>query len=120
MKTWEKLRGLMGLCVRARQVSFGEDGCLKAVRSGQCALLLVDAGASEATQNRYRDVCAYRGVPMALAPEGLLGAATGRPGVAMAVKVGPLAEQMIQLLPESGRETRPEKTANNGGGASVE
>lgn len=120
METWDRLRGLMGLCARARQAAFGEDGCLKAVRSGQCALLLVDAGASEKTRGKYRGVCAGAGVPMALVPEGILNAATGRSGVAMAVKIGTLAEQMIQLLPESGREARPEKTANNGGGASVE
>ena len=37
-----KLRGLMGLCVRARQATFGEDGCLKSIRGGGCAVLLLD------------------------------------------------------------------------------
>ena len=41
-----KLRGLMGLCVRARQATFGEDGCLKSIRGGGCAVLLLDSGAS--------------------------------------------------------------------------
>ena len=43
-----KLRGLMGLCVRARQATFGEDGCLKSIRGGGCAVLLLDSGASGA------------------------------------------------------------------------
>ena len=38
-----KLRGLMGLCVRARQATFGEDGCLKSIRGGGCAVLLLDS-----------------------------------------------------------------------------
>ena len=31
----KRLRGLMGLCVRAGQGIFGEDSCLKALRSGR-------------------------------------------------------------------------------------
>ena len=37
------LKGLMGLCVRARQAVFGQDGCLSALRSGKADLLLLDA-----------------------------------------------------------------------------
>ncbi len=117
---WYKLHGLMGLCTRSKQATFGAVACMQAVRGGQCALLLVDEGASEATLGKYRDVCAYRGVPMAVIPEGLLHSATGKPGVAMAAKAGTLAERMIKLLTDSDRETRSEETANNGGGASVE
>lgn len=79
-----KLRGLMGLCVRARQATFGEDGCLKSIRGGGCAVLLLDSGASKATQDKYRGVCDNAGVQMALLPRGLLQDATGRSGVAMA------------------------------------
>ena len=67
-----KLRGLMGLCVRARQATFGEDGCLKSIRGGGCAVLLLDSGASKATQDKYRGVCDNAGVQMALLPRGLL------------------------------------------------
>lgn len=59
-----KLRGLMGLCVRARQATFGEDGCLKSIRGGGCAVLLLDSGASKATQDKYRGVCDNAGVQM--------------------------------------------------------
>ena len=89
-----KLRGLMGLCVRARQATFGEDGCLKSIRGGGCAVLLLDSGASKATQDKYRGVCDNAGVQMALLPRGLLQDATGRSGVAMAVAPGGLAEQI--------------------------
>ena len=94
-----KLRGLMGLCVRARQATFGEDGCLKSIRGGGCAVLLLDSGASKATQD-----------------------ATGRSGVAMAVAPGGLAEQIRQNLPVEGKEEHGQqmKSENHGGGASVE
>ena len=99
-----KLRGLMGLCVRARQATFGEDGCLKSIRGGGCAVLLLDSGASKATQDKYRGVCDNAGVQMALLPRGLLQDATGRSGVAMAVAPGGLAEQIRQNLPVEGKE----------------
>ena len=35
-----RLRGLIGLTVRARQAVFGEDGCLKTIRAGNCGVLL--------------------------------------------------------------------------------
>ena len=116
----KKLRGLIGLCTRAGLGVFGEDGCLKAVRSGQCAVLLVDAGASEATREKYRGVCARAGVPMALLPEGLPGDAAGRPGVAMAVRPGGLANQLKSILPGEGNHRQPQEADLISGGASVE
>ncbi len=94
-----KLRGLMGLCVRARQSTFGEDGCLKQIRGRQCGVLLLDSGASAATKDKYKGACEHAGVPLMLLPEGLLHEATNRPGVAMAVTKGGLAKQIMNLLP---------------------
>ena len=111
----KRVRGLMGLCVRARQAVFGEDGCLKAVRGGICALLLLDAEASRATREKYQGSCAHHGVPLRMLPAGLLADATGRPGVAMAVQRGGLAQQLLASLPGEGNDT--EKIS---GGASVE
>ena len=114
-----RLRGLMGLCVRARQAVFGEDGCLKAIRQGQCGVLLLDGGASRATRDKYHSACMHAGVPLGVLPEGLLFEATGRPGVAMAVSPGGLAEQIRRILPATSPD-QPMKSANNCGGASVE
>lgn len=115
-----RLRGMMGLCVRARQAVFGEDGCMKAIRTGSCRLLLLDAGASEATRKRYRSACEGAGVPLGEIPENLLLEATSRPGVAMAVTQEGMARQMMKLLGPQGPEAQPMKSANNCGGASVE
>jgi len=114
--TYNRLRGLMGLCVRARQAVFGEDGCLKTIRAGNCGVILVDEGASQATKDKYRGACQSAGVTVAWLPEGLLHEATGRPGVAMAVLKGGLAQQLKGLLDEN---TASEE-ANHSGGASVE
>ena len=111
----DRLRGLMGLCVRARQAVFGEDGCLKSIRSGGCGVLLLDGGASPATTEKYQGACAHAGVPLRILPEDLLEEATGRPGMAMAVNRGGLAEQMLKLLP--GEKEEPEEKNATGSGA---
>lgn len=116
----KKLQGLLGLCVRARQATFGEDGCLKTVRNGTCEVLLVDSGASRATREKYAGACAHAGVPVRVLREGLLEEATGRPGMAMAVRPGGLAQQILTILPDESPEIQPMKSANNCGGASVE
>lgn len=114
------LMGAMGLCVRARAAAFGEDGCLKAVRGGKCGVLLLDEGASRATADKYRGACAHAGVPMGMLKEGLLLQATGRPGMAMAVNKGGLADKIVSLLSATVPEAQPMKSANICGGASVE
>ena len=123
-----KLRGLMGLCVRARQATFGEDGCLKSIRGGGCAVLLLDRlyrlypDGGRALEAVAAVACDDAGVQMALLPRGLLQDATGRSGVAMAVAPGGLAEQIRQNLPVEGKEEHGQqmKSENHGGGASVE
>lgn len=112
----QKLRGLMGLTVRARQAVFGEDGCLKTIRAGNCGVLLVDGGASPATKKKYHDACSHAGAAMKIIPEGMLLEATSRPGMAMAVVRGGLAQQITGLLDAAD----PIQSANNCGGASVE
>ena len=115
-----KLRGLMGLCVRARQATFGMDGCLAAVRGGKTSVLLVDADASPGTWDKYRAACAHYGVRLLRVPGGLLQQATGRPGVAMAISPGGLADQMCSLLEDETFGQQQIKTEIHCGGASVE
>ena len=108
-----KLRGLMGLCLRARQAVFGEDGCMKTIRAGNCGALLLDGGASKATQDKYRGVCSNANTPLVELPEGLLHEATGKPGMAMAILKGGFANQIQQMMNAT-------NTVNHSGGASVE
>ncbi len=98
-----KLRGLMGLCVRAGQAVFGEDGCVKTLRSGECGALLLDGGISPAALEKYRKLCERQGAVLLLLPEDLLEEATGRPGRAMAVRKGSFAEQMVRCAQAGGK-----------------
>ena len=96
----KRLRGLMGLCVRAGQAVFGEDSCRKAVSAGQCGILLADADMSENTRKRYEGACRESGTEMRTLPAGLLEEATGKPGMAMAVRKGSFADQISRCLKE--------------------
>ncbi len=93
-----RMKGLMGLCVRAGQAVFGEDGCRKALLNGKCGILLADGDISENSRKRYEEICRRTGTRMELLPSGMLEEATGRPGAAMAVKTGSFSEQMISCL----------------------
>ncbi len=99
--------GLLGLACRAGQITLGADMALQDIRGGKAALVLLDAGASEATQKKLKDGCAYRSVPFYVLPEGEISRACGRDGrIAAAVKKGKLAERMKELL---STEESPEK-----------
>ncbi len=93
-----RLKGLMGLCVRARQAVFGEDACRKAITTGQCGILLADGDMSPNTRKRYEDACSRVNAEMRMLPAGLLAEATGKPGAAMAVLKGSFAEQISRCM----------------------
>ena len=98
---------------------------MKTIRAGNCGVLLLDSGASKATQEKYRGVCENAKCPLELLPEGLLHEATGKPGVAMAVLKGGLANQIRQQLSGPADTTGVRKMKHNelpihSGGASVE
>ena len=89
---------MLGLAMRAGQLSFGEDGVRKAIASGAATLVLLDAGASDNTKKRMRDSCAYYGVPLMETAAGRLGEAVGRPGrMSAAVARGPLCDKLAAL-----------------------
>ncbi len=95
----KKLSGLIGLCMRARQLTLGTDMALRTVREGRAALLLMDAGASANLRKKLKDASAFHHVPLGELPEGLLDRAAGQEGkMAAAVLRGTLAEQVKQAL----------------------
>ena len=116
-----RLRGLLGLSVRAGTATFGMDGCLKSVRGGTCRLLLVDAAASPATLNKYLDACRSHGTELRIVPENLIGDATGHSGVAVALAQSGLTEQIIALPGlKSAGELMENQEENLCGGADFE
>ena len=99
----KRLSGLLGLCVRAGQASFGETGCRKAIENGTARLLLLDGEAAENTKKKYESLCRREEIPMRILPSGLLEAATGREAIAMTIRGGSLADQVIGCLNADGR-----------------
>ena len=100
----ERALSFLGLCMRAGQVVSGQEACVAAIRGGECALALLDAGASAGTRKKISDACAYRNVPLHILPEGEIDRACGREGrMVAAVKPGALCAQMMRMLPN--RET---------------
>lgn len=54
-----KLRGLLGLASRARNLLVGTELCCDGVRSGKAHLVLVSFGASANTKKRIFNCCTY-------------------------------------------------------------
>lgn len=96
-----RLRGMMGLCVRARQGVFGMDGCLNGIRGGKVGLVLMDAEASAGTAKKLQDACHSHQIPLRVIPEGVLQEATGRSGIVMAVNPGGLCDQLLSITEEA-------------------
>ena len=92
----QRIRGLMGLCVRAGQGVFGEESCLKALRTGQAALLIMDESISPGSAEKFERLCEREEIPLRRLPAGLMEEATGRPGKTMAIRPGSFAEQLAE------------------------
>ena len=99
----QRIKGLMGLCVRAGQAVFGEEWCLRAMREKKAALLLIDSSISKSTRSKYEVLGKRIKVPVIMLKPGMLGESTGHPGRVMAIRPGSLADQIIHCLESSGQ-----------------
>ena len=94
-----KMLNLLGLAMRAGQVTSGDDMSEREIRSGRAALVLLDAGASDRTRDKYVTLCQGRGIRLHEVSADALGRAIGKDGrIVAVVKKGPLAKQMATLL----------------------
>lgn len=93
-----KLEGLLGISLRAGQAIFGEDSCMKALRGNQCDALVMDEAISDTVRRKYEGVCERAGTVCSVLPEGTIENATGKPGMAMAIRKGSLGKQIADLL----------------------
>ena len=89
---------MLGLAMRAGQLTFGEDGVKKAIASGGAKLVRLDAGASENTKKKMRDSCAFYGVQLVETAADRLGYAVGKPGrMSAAVAAGGICDKLISM-----------------------
>lgn len=94
-----RLLNLVGLAMRAGQVISGDDMAEREVRAGRAALILMDAGISDRTREKYQSLSKGRGIPLHEISADALGRAIGRENrMIAAIRKGPLAKQMATLL----------------------
>ena len=94
----EKLKGYLGLAVRAGQAALGSSLALRDIRDGRAAVVLIDEGASENTRKKLGDACAFRRVPCLTVPSGWIGESCGKSDrMAVSVRRGGLADSIIRL-----------------------
>lgn len=103
--TEERMKGLLGLALRARQASVGQDACSIMIRSGKCGVLLVDGEAADNTRRKYEDLCRKTGTPVKVLPAGMIEKATGRTNMAIALQKGAFAEQFT----DNAENAKPEQ-----------
>lgn len=60
----EKLRGAIGLSMKAGKCQSGDFQVERALKRGGIVLVLLDAACSEATRERYTALCGKRGIPL--------------------------------------------------------
>ncbi len=77
MDEFFKLHGALGLSRRAGKCLTGDFAVEKALKSGKTKLVVLDDEASEATRERYRDMCGRNGAALIEAPG--VGRAVGKP-----------------------------------------
>lgn len=88
-----KLRGAMGFAMRAGKCIAGDFACERAVKRGGARLVLLDANASTATQERYFGMCERAGILCLTVPD--MGRAIGRDGRMVAAVTDERFAQMI-------------------------
>ena len=98
-QTLHQLRGFLGICGRAGQVTMGQDACVDAVRAESAALVFMDEGCAPTTRKRFSDSCASHKVPLYGVPSGFIAQALGKDGrMTVTVKRGRMAQKLFELL----------------------
>ena len=93
-----KIRGMIGLALRARKAAKGMDACRLLIRSGKCGILLMDGKTSFRTMKKCREMCERTGTPVGILPERLIGEAAGSGSMLLGLYKGPMAEQVLAMM----------------------
>ena len=92
----------MGLAMRGRNLTSGEDQILDAIRSGSAMLVIVSEDASDNTKKLYTDKCKFYEVPVKIwGTREELGHAIGKEmRAAVAILENGFAEKLLTLIEE--------------------
>jgi ribosomal protein L7Ae-like RNA K-turn-binding protein len=94
----QKLKGMLGLAIRAGQTAAGAEACRILIRTGKCGVLLLDGDTGLNTRKRAAAICGQTETPMAILPEGTILEATGRNNMVLGIHKGSIAEQIIAVI----------------------
>ena len=98
--------GSLGLAMRAGRVQSGADTCDRLIKAGAAYLILIDAGASAASQKAVTDACAHYNVSYRLVPAGELGRAIGKGGrMVAAITDRAFAARLDALLEDAAKHS---------------
>lgn len=102
MDNVSKALSLMGLAVRGRNLTSGEDQVLDAIRSGKAFLVVVAKDASDNTKKLFNDKCTYYEIPVRIwGTREQLGHAIGKEmRASIAVTEKGFAEKLVTLMEE--------------------
>lgn len=102
MDNTSKALSLMGLAVRGRNLTSGEDQVLDAIRSGKAFLVVVAKDASDNTKKLFNDKCTYYEIPVRIwGTREQLGHAIGKEmRASIAVTEKGFAEKLVTLMEE--------------------
>ncbi|NLO85434.1 MAG: hypothetical protein GX096_08405 [Clostridiales bacterium] len=89
-----RVAGFLGLCMRAGQLTSGQEACVDAIRRGNAKIVFLDEGASDNTKKRVQDACDAHEVALYTLSEGTLGWCIGKSG------------RMVITLPEGNMATK--------------
>ena len=64
MSSEDKIKGLLGIAAKGRNIASGAFQTEKAVKDGKAYLVIVSNDAGDNTKKDFNDMCAYRSVPI--------------------------------------------------------
>ncbi len=103
-ETEQRVTNFLGLCMRAGQMTSGQDACVDAIRNGMAAIVLLDGDASENTRKRVTDACHSHPTPLYIISNGALGHAIGKKGrMVISLQEGGMADKLLTLLKDEPR-----------------
>lgn len=92
-----KALSYLGLAMRAGKLATGEEGVLRAVRSGQARLVVMATDASDNTRKKFRDKCSHYNVTLAeCCSRHELGTAIGKEARVLVAVLEPGLAQLIK------------------------
>ena len=97
--TENRVISFLGLCMRAGRVISGQEACVDLVRTGEAALVLMDASASDNTRKRLTDACRSHDVALYEVSADALGHAIGKKGrMVIALRNDGMAQKLQTML----------------------